>query len=98
MAIGLGVVGSGAVGNLTRIHMTRPDVFTPKLAAMFHIGARTAHTGLQASDIPDLNFGCQWRFRRTDLSTNVHAREYKLVLPSKADLRRKLLEWTEDGP
>jgi predicted nuclease of restriction endonuclease-like (RecB) superfamily len=25
---------------------------------------------------------------------NVHAREYKLVLPSKADLRRKLLEWT----
>ena len=29
---------------------------------------------------------------------NVHAREYKLVLPSKADLRRKLLEWTgEDG-
>lgn len=31
--------------------------------------------------------------------TNVHAREYKLVLPSKADLRRKLLEWTgEDVP
>lgn len=30
---------------------------------------------------------------------NVHAREYKLVLPSKADLRRKLLEWTgEDLP
>ena len=30
---------------------------------------------------------------------NVHAREYKLVLPSKADLRRKLLEWTgEDEP
>jgi len=27
---------------------------------------------------------------------NVHAREYKLVLPSKADLRRKLLEWTEE--
>jgi predicted nuclease of restriction endonuclease-like (RecB) superfamily len=26
---------------------------------------------------------------------NIHAREYKLVLPSKADLRRKLLEWTE---
>ena len=25
---------------------------------------------------------------------NVHAREYRLVLPSKADLRRKLLEWT----
>lgn len=25
---------------------------------------------------------------------NIHAREYKLVLPSKADLRRKLLEWT----
>lgn len=24
---------------------------------------------------------------------NVHAREYRLVLPSKADLRRKLLEW-----
>ena len=30
---------------------------------------------------------------------NVHAREYKLVLPSKADLRLKLLEWTgEDVP
>ena len=30
---------------------------------------------------------------------NVHARECKLVLPSKADLRRKLLEWTgEDAP
>jgi predicted nuclease of restriction endonuclease-like (RecB) superfamily len=30
---------------------------------------------------------------------NVHAREYKLVLPSKEDLRRKLLEWTgEDVP
>jgi predicted nuclease of restriction endonuclease-like (RecB) superfamily len=29
---------------------------------------------------------------------NVHAREYRLVLPSKADLRAKLLEWTrEDG-
>ena len=26
---------------------------------------------------------------------NVHAREYKLVLPSKEDLRRKLIEWTE---
>ena len=26
---------------------------------------------------------------------NVHAREYRLVLPSKADLRRKLLEWSE---
>jgi len=25
---------------------------------------------------------------------NIHAREYRLVLPSKADLRRKLLEWT----
>jgi len=29
--------------------------------------------------------------------SNVHAREYKLVLPSKADLRRKLLEWTGEG-
>ena len=28
---------------------------------------------------------------------NIHAREYKLVLPSKADLRRKLLEWTDEG-
>jgi predicted nuclease of restriction endonuclease-like (RecB) superfamily len=28
---------------------------------------------------------------------NVHAREYKLVLPSKADLRRKLLEWTGEA-
>ncbi|MFH1465165.1 MAG: PDDEXK nuclease domain-containing protein [Pseudomonadota bacterium] len=28
---------------------------------------------------------------------NVHAREYRLVLPSKAELRRKLLEWTEDA-
>jgi hypothetical protein len=27
---------------------------------------------------------------------NIHAREYRLVLPSKADLRRKLLEWTEE--
>ena len=25
---------------------------------------------------------------------NIHAREYRLVLPSKADLRRKLMEWT----
>ncbi len=25
---------------------------------------------------------------------NIHAREYQLVLPSKADLRAKLLEWT----
>jgi len=25
---------------------------------------------------------------------NIHAREYRLVLPSKADLRRKLIEWT----
>jgi len=29
---------------------------------------------------------------------NVHTREYKRVLPSKADLRRKLLEWREDVP
>lgn len=28
---------------------------------------------------------------------NVHAREYRLALPSKADLRRKLLEWTGEG-
>jgi len=29
---------------------------------------------------------------------NIHAREYRLVLPSKDALRRKLLEWTgEDG-
>ena len=28
---------------------------------------------------------------------NVHARQYKLVLPSKADLRRKLLEWTGEA-
>lgn len=28
---------------------------------------------------------------------NVHAREYRLVLPSKADLRRKLLEWTGEA-
>jgi len=27
---------------------------------------------------------------------NIYAREYRLVLPSKADLRRKLLEWTGD--
>lgn len=25
---------------------------------------------------------------------NIHAREYRVVLPSKADLRRKLIEWT----
>lgn len=28
---------------------------------------------------------------------NIHAREYELALPSKADLQRKLLEWTEEG-
>ncbi|MNL67150.1 hypothetical protein D3C87_1917100 [compost metagenome] len=27
---------------------------------------------------------------------NIHAREYRLFLPSKDDLRRKLLEWTEE--
>lgn len=27
---------------------------------------------------------------------NIHAREYQLYLPSKEELRRKLLEWTED--
>ncbi|MEN0067218.1 MAG: PDDEXK nuclease domain-containing protein, partial [Myxococcota bacterium] len=27
---------------------------------------------------------------------NVHAREYRLVLPSKADLRTKLLEWSAE--
>ena len=26
--------------------------------------------------------------------TNIHAREYSLYLPSKADLQRKLMEWT----
>jgi predicted nuclease of restriction endonuclease-like (RecB) superfamily len=28
--------------------------------------------------------------------TNIHAREYQLYLPSKQELQRKLLEWTED--
>lgn len=28
---------------------------------------------------------------------NIHAREYRLFLPSKDDLRRKLLEWTGDA-
>ena len=27
---------------------------------------------------------------------NIHAREYKLYLPSKEELKRKLLEWGED--
>ena len=29
---------------------------------------------------------------------NIHAREYKLYLPSKAVLKRKLLEWAGDLP
>jgi predicted nuclease of restriction endonuclease-like (RecB) superfamily len=29
---------------------------------------------------------------------NIHAREYTLALPSAEELRRKLLEWTEDEP
>ena len=29
---------------------------------------------------------------------NIHAREYLLALPSKDDLRRKLLEWTGEAP
>lgn len=28
---------------------------------------------------------------------NIHAKEYSLVLPSKAELRRKLLEWTGEA-
>ncbi len=28
---------------------------------------------------------------------NVHAREYRLALPSKAELRRKLMEWSDEG-
>lgn len=28
---------------------------------------------------------------------NIHAREYRLYLPSKAELQRKLVEWTEDA-
>jgi hypothetical protein len=27
---------------------------------------------------------------------NIHAREYRLFLPSKEELRRKLVEWAED--
>jgi hypothetical protein len=27
---------------------------------------------------------------------HIHAREYQLYLPSKEDLRRKLLEWAEE--
>ena len=27
---------------------------------------------------------------------NIHAREYKLYLPSKEELKRKLLEWGEE--
>jgi hypothetical protein len=27
---------------------------------------------------------------------NIHAREYRLYLPSKAELKRKLLEWAEE--
>jgi len=29
---------------------------------------------------------------------NIHAREYKLYLPGKEELRRKLIEWTEEAP
>lgn len=29
-------------------------------------------------------------------SANIHAREYRLYLPSKEELRRKLVEWTEE--
>jgi hypothetical protein len=28
---------------------------------------------------------------------NIHAREYRLYLPGKEELRRKLLEWTSDA-
>jgi hypothetical protein len=28
---------------------------------------------------------------------NIHAREYQLYLPSKAELRRKLIEWAGEG-
>ena len=29
-------------------------------------------------------------------SANIHAREYRLYLPSKEELRRKLVEWAEE--
>jgi hypothetical protein len=29
-------------------------------------------------------------------SANIHAREYRLYLPSKEELRRKLVEWTQE--
>ena len=28
---------------------------------------------------------------------NIHAREYRLYLPSKEELKRKLIEWAGDG-
>ena len=31
-------------------------------------------------------------------SANIHAREYRLYLPSKEELRRKLVEWAEEQP
>ncbi|MEK7760664.1 MAG: PDDEXK nuclease domain-containing protein, partial [Nitrospirota bacterium] len=31
-------------------------------------------------------------------SANIHAREYRLYLPSKEELRRKLVEWAEEPP
>jgi hypothetical protein len=29
-------------------------------------------------------------------SANIHAREYRLFLPSKEELKRKLVEWSEE--
>ena len=35
-------------------------------------------------------------FQTGSKDANIHAKEYKLYLPSKEELRRKLLEWTAD--
>jgi hypothetical protein len=35
--------------------------------------------------------------RRLTNSTNIHARQYQLYLPSKEELQRKLLQWAEEA-